>query len=222
MRHPCWQYVFLAAAVLSGFSICAAFACYSGLLLIPTPDVVPSGDYSMELQNDFSTPVRSDNRVSWLNSEYGIMRKLEFGLDLDISPSSDSDVIANAKYVFEVGGRRKVPLAVGSCNMNPRFRSATYLVAGPSFGFGRVSLGVMKNGSTQWFAGIDRALNDKWSIMADYINGRENYWSIGANYALTDHFSILAGAEYPNDPGADVIYSLHCVICGSLSHSSSN
>ncbi|MCL5104565.1 MAG: hypothetical protein M1133_10715 [Armatimonadetes bacterium] len=223
MKRLVWQYIVLYVAILGAFSMCAAFACYSGLLLIPTTDVVGRGEYSMEYQNDFSTPITRDNRATLFNTEYGISRGLELGFDVDASPTADTDAIGNIKYAFELGGGTKLPVAIGSYNMSQNLKSATYGVVGQTFGFGRLSLGALRTDTaTRWFAGVDRPISDRWTLMADYTSGRENYWSVGANYVVSDRYSVLAGVEYPNVPGEDIIYSLHFVICGSLSHSARN
>jgi hypothetical protein len=188
-------------------------ACYSGLLVIPTADLVPAGQYSLETQYDFSTPISPDTSTLFLNTQFGITKGLELGVDFDLSKNADGRVIGNGKYVFDLSG---TPLALGFSSINSRFKSLPYAATALELPFGRLHLGLLgSEGKTRWFTGFDRALGSKWTAMADYSSGDENFSSAALNYAVSDQFGILAGAEFPND-GSSVIYSVHLVVCGSL------
>ncbi|MHB9036709.1 MAG: hypothetical protein ACYC64_08580 [Armatimonadota bacterium] len=188
-------------------------ACYSGLLVIPTADLVPVGQYSLETQYDFSTPISSDTSTLFFNTQFGLAKGLELGVDFDLSHNADGRVIGNGKYVFDI---LDMPLAFGFSSINSRFKSLPYTATIFALPFGRVHLGLLgSEGRTRWFTGVDRALGDKWTAMADYSSGEENYASAALNYAVSDSFGVLAGTEFPND-GSPVIYSIHLVVCGSL------
>ena len=71
------------------------------------------------------------------------------------------------------------------------------------------------NEKTRFFIGIDRDINDKLNLMADYTSGDDNYSSIGANYQITDKFGVLAGVQLPNG-GGETLYTLHFCFSGEL------
>jgi hypothetical protein len=192
-----------------------AFSCYSGLLVIPTPDVVTEDEYSVELQYDFQTPVESDTSATFVNTEIGIAKNLELGLDIDVSDSNDKVVLANGKYAFSLANHGKTQAAIGTSTFNSRFKSIPYFVTGTEVPFGRIFTGVSRSdGKSNWFVGMDHEVNSKTTLMADYTNGNENFWSVAANYQFTDNFGVLAGVEVPNDGSGDLIYSVHIVLCG--------
>jgi hypothetical protein len=214
LRCACTSCILAAVLILVVLAM-PAFGCYSGLLVIPTTDVVAEDEYSVELQYDFQTPIDSDTSVTFLNAELGVAKNLELGLDVDLSNSADKVVLANGKYSFSLGNNGKTQAAVGTSTLNSRFKSIPYIVAGTELGFGRVFLGgTRSDGRSNWFVGTDHALNAKTTLMADYTSGRENFWSVAGNYQFTDNFGVLAGVEVPNDGSGDLIYSVHVILCG--------
>lgn len=199
------------------------YGCYSGLLVIPTTDVVAQDEYSLELQNDFQTPVNSDTTVTFVNTEFGVAKNLELGVDVDISNSADKVVLGNGKYAFSLGNHGKTQAAVGTSTMNSRFKSIPYFVTGTEVPFGRIFSGVSRSdGKSNWFVGADHEVNSKTTVMADYTSGSESFWSVAADYQFTDNFSVLAGVEVPNDGSGDLIYSVHIVLCGKAHTRSSS
>ena len=51
--------------------------------LVPTAAVVPSGGYSLEMQNDRPASGSSADTLSFVNAEYGLFGNFEFGIDAD-------------------------------------------------------------------------------------------------------------------------------------------
>jgi len=203
----------LAAAVVFILAACCpAFCCYSGFLVVPSTDLVSQGQYSVEVQNDLLLPVRSQTSSTFFNTQFGVTKDVEAGLDFDMSDTSDSRMIGNFKYRYSAGS---VPVAAGISSLNGSFKSIPYICMGPSFSFGRITFGAIRNQSRdRWYAGFDRAISSKLTLMADYTSGKDNLSSVAVNLALSESFSILAGAEFPNDGSTNTIYSVHLVMCG--------
>jgi hypothetical protein len=71
------------------------------------------------------------------------------------------------------------------------------------------------DGKRRWLTGIDRAISEHTTLMADYISGDENYSSIAVGHQWTEGFGITAGIQFPNG-GGESLYTLHLVITGRI------
>lgn len=201
---------FVAVAAITTISP-AAFACFSGLLLTPTTDTVAPGGYSVEYQTDASVFANS----TYVNTQYGVAPHLEMGIDFNTTPNATTRMLANIKYVVSARSKSGVPIAFGVYNAAGNLKSIPYVVAGTTFGFGRLHLGAEQiEGKDRWFAGFDRPLSKTLTFLADYTSGHENSWSGALNWASTDRLSILAGVGVPRDHTAGVTYSVHWVMSG--------
>lgn len=203
----------VATAVLGLAAPCPA--CYSGLIIIPTADMVEPGKYAIEPQLDGSLAESSiDTRI--LNSQFGLSPRLEAGVDFDLSDDADPRVLGNLKYLAAPGSKRAAAIALGVCNMGSHIRSNPYVVATHELGSLRGHFGVMRiEGNNRWFAGMDRAVTDRLTLMADYTSGEENLASVGFNYQFKDEFGVMAGVLFPNSGDEDAGFSLHLVFTGS-------
>ncbi len=211
------------ALALAGGGMAAgrtAWACYSGLLNIPTADMVPAENVSAELQIDgVIRGLADDTRL--LNTELGITDRLELGLDLqndgDDSPERVYPVL-NGKLLILKGGEKSPALAAGiyAIDASDPVANVPYLALTQDFKFFRAHFGVEKiEDHYRPFIGLDRDLTEKITFMADYTYGPENFASLGGNYQLNDHFGVMAGLMFPNS-GDDLRFTVHLVLCGSL------
>ena len=192
-----------------------AHATYSGLVLIPTADMVPVGEYAVELQFDGSLGAcKADTEL--LNTQFGFSSRLEAGLDFDLSKGVDSRILTNAKYIISPGGENRPSLALGTFNLAPNFKHTPYVVATQDFKAMRGHLGIMRTDSkNRLFVGADCPINDKISLMADYTGGEENSSSVGINYQPSDRFGILSGVQFPN-AGGDTLFTVHFTLSGEF------
>lgn len=189
-------------------------ATYGALVLIPTADVVGDGNYSIEFQLDGSLPDKT-SETRFFNSQFGFGDRLEAGVDFDFSKGAESKVLLNAKYVFGVVGDQDLLLAAGVHSIEPNSKSVAYLVASKNLGDLRLHLGGhRRNGGNHWLAGFDWAVGERWTVMADYTSGSEDYSSAGFNYQFDERFGIMAGTLFPNASG-DTLYTVHFVYGGS-------
>ncbi|MGB9588371.1 MAG: hypothetical protein ACPL7O_09340 [Armatimonadota bacterium] len=205
----------LCLGLLFLFSISApCMAAYSGLVLIPTADVLGQGEYCIEPQVD-DTLEGDESATRMLNLQLGLTPRFEMGIDLDVSDEADTRSYLNAKYLAVAGGENKPAIAVGICNMGNNSCSSPYIVGTHEFTSARAHLGVMRiDHKNRLFIGADRPISDKLTLMADYTAGDENYSSVGFDYAVTEKFSIFGGILIPNDSDSDTGFSLHLVFSG--------
>jgi hypothetical protein len=188
-----------------------ASACYSGLGIIPTTDMIEPGGYGIEIQFD-GRLAEGTTDTCLLNTQFGLTSWIELGVDIDLSEESDSRQLLNAKWLLLDGGKSKPGLAFGVCNCAIHSHGSPYLVASRDFGTLRGHLGSMRtNGRNRWFAGIDRAITGRFTLMADFTRGEDQFASVGGSYQFTDHLGVTAAAVFPNTRGQDTGFTVHFV-----------
>ncbi len=190
----------------------------SGLTLIPTADCVGANQYSLDLATDasFKDP-NTDSR--FLSTEFGLGDRFELGVDFDLSKGSDNDPTMNAKYVFLADSNNGLYIAAGVFATQLHTKPQSFIAATKVLNYGRLHLGGIRiDNNNRWFVGADKALGEKWTVLADYINGDENYSAIGVGYQFSENFGVSAGALFPNIAG-DTLYTLSFTLTGSVMHS---
>ena len=210
--RPAWAAAILMLC-LAAFHPASAAACYSGLIVIPTADLVGTGEYCIEFQYDgVLAPNLADTRV--LNTQFGIGPRMEAGFDLDLSEDADTRVLGSVKYLLPAAGRKHT-ISVGVCNIGPGMRSSPYgLITRHSRPL-RGHLGITHiDGDNCWFVGADHSVNDQLTLMADHTTGGGNCSSVGLSYQKTDKFGVMAGVLFPNDSKEDTGFSVHIVFSG--------
>lgn len=176
-------------------------AAFTGLVVIPTADKVPAGHYYLELQTDGAPPTPQANTL-FFNTEVGVNDRIEAGVDFDLHNDSGQFALLDAKYVFARASGGRLAAAAGIANVGNNSFSSLYAVVSRDLGLVRGHLGMIGSGGAQWFTGADSAVSDKVTLMADYTSGGENFASLGVSYQFDAHFSLLAGALFPNDGGS--------------------
>ena len=169
----------------------------------------------MEIQEDSNAQTTFDTAAKFFNTEFGLTKNLEAGVDLDITDEAHSRAIGNAKYRFELGSNTRVAVAFGVQGIDGRRKTMPFVTASLPLGHNRIHIGALRSEeNTRLFGGIDLPLNKKLTLLADYVSGNEFFASAGVSYAFTEQFSLLTYAQFPND-GSDTVYSVHLVVCGN-------
>jgi hypothetical protein len=198
----------LAFIALLLFSALPSLACYSGLVIIPTAETVGADTLSLDLQVDGSF-ARQTGDTKIINTEFGLGSRWEAGVDYDASDGADSRWFGNAKYLALEDRATAPALALGITNVGRHITAVPYAVASHDFSVVQGHLGWGRfESKDRWFAGVDKDLNEKLSIMADYTSGDDNASSIGLNYDLGHCWSVCLGAMYPNG-GGETGFSCH-------------
>lgn len=208
------QLLICALYIASLILICKpAGACFNGLIIIPTADIVQRGGFSVEMQVDGTLKnYRTDTTL--FNSQFGISNNLEAGIDYDASSGATSRFLLNAKYMFARTKDSSWRAAIGTCGAAEHSHHSPYFVVTRDCKSFRLHMGEMlveKN--LRGFVGFDHSFNDKLAIYADYSAGSDHYSSVGLNYQMTKNFSVLSGIMFPNT-GSGARYSVHFVFTG--------
>lgn len=178
-----------------------SFACYSGLSTIPTADTVGKDQYSLEF--DYGGIIAKFNPNTYLiNSEIGIGDKFEIGLDFDASADVEHRYFMNGKYILGNFNKDSGAYGIGAFNIGKGLNPITYFTAYNDFEVLRLHGGYIHiDGDNTWFVGVDKELNDKWCLMADYTAGADNNSAIGASYSINDIICVTTNAYFPNAGG---------------------
>lgn len=203
------------SAALCGFALIssalAAHACYSGLTIVPTADVLEHREWSIEYQVDGAfSPLTGTTNL--LNTQTGVANRLELGIDIDLNRKSETRALLNGKVKLWDDDARGRAVAAGIHNVGAKLTSIPYVVGSAAVGKGRLHAGLQKaEGAWQGFVGADADLTERLTVMADYTPGKPFASSIGANYRITDRVEVMAGAVIPNAGGAKP--DTRCILC---------
>lgn len=177
-------------------------ACYSGLLVIPTTDLLGNGNFALDFQwegwvNQFR------EKQSIINTEFGIGERFEFGLDFNLTETDNKhSVMFNAKILLFETRDSSFKIAGGVYNTNLEFDNLPYIIASKDFEIFRIHFGLQREygGTINYIAGIDKITENGIQFCIDKIRGQENYLSFGIGYSKCP-FSTMIGYQWPNSGG---------------------
>ena len=194
-----------------------AWAAPSGLNQIPTTDLVPLKQVTVQLQNG-NSEVRGDESVFHQpqlvpQSEFGLLPRMEAGIDVAPSnPPRDYRPILNLKWNPVQEDFRIPAIAVGATQLGPDFSPNYFLALSKTINFEqiqyqkfrahhrniklrgiRVHTGMLRT-SNAWraFVGTDIEVNDHFVMYADWISGTDNAVSLGGVLIINRQNSIQA------------------------------
>ena len=202
----------------------AVQAAPTGLNQIPTTDVVPAGQLSLQLQNGNSA-VSGGASVFHQpqpvpQSEYGLPQDIEAGLDVAPSdPPHDYRPLLNLKWNARREDYRIPAVAVGAFQLGPGFTPNYFIALSKTLNYDRIHYqkfrahhrnrklrgirmhaGILRTGDA-WKAlvGTDIEVNDHFVAYADWISGATNAVSVGGVFVIDQHLSLQASLLRAND-----------------------
>ena len=204
----------IALAALLPF---AARAAPTVLNQIPTTDLVPAGQLSLQLQNgntEVSGPAALFHQPQLVpQSEYGLPWNIEGGLDVAPSdPPHDYRPLLNLKWNPVHEDYRIPAAAIGATRLGVGFTPNYFFVLSKTLNYSaiqyqkfrahhrnrklrgiRLHTGVLRTGNA-WEAlvGSDAEVNDHFVVYADWISGTSNALSLGGVLVIDQHLSIQA------------------------------
>jgi len=203
----------------------AAQAAPTGLNQIPTTDVVPVNQLSLQLQNGNSDVNGSDSVFHRPQpvpqSEYGLPWNIETGLDVAPAdpPQDNYRPVMNVKW-SPVHEDYYIPAAgIGASQLGVGFTPNYFFVLSKTLNYSaiqyqkfrahhrnrklhgiRVHTGILRT-SNAWEAlvGTDVELNDHFVLYSDWISGASNSVSLGGVLVINQHLSFQASLLRAND-----------------------
>ena len=205
------------ALLLVGLMPVLARAAPTGLNQIPTPDLVPFKQLTLQTQNG-NTEV-SGNASVWHQpqvqgqTQFGLPWSMEAGLDV-VSSNAQQDYRPelNIKWVPIQEDYRIPAVAIGVMQLGVGFTPGYYLVASKTLNYEQIAYqkfrahhrniklrgirlvaGIEGTGNV-WRAlvGSDIEVNDHFIVEADWISGAQNSVSLGGVLVINQHDSVTA------------------------------
>jgi len=208
LRCPCLAAVFVLAT-----SPC--LAAYSGLTIIPTADVLPTGHVCVDYQTYARTRLGAGADAAYLNTQTGVGDRAEMGIDLDFTQDAETGALANGKVSLrpvESG----LGIAVGVYNAGDNLRPFSYLAATRPVGERlRLHLGAQRTPErdNQGFAGLEYGLTERVWLWGEYLAGDENASAVTIYYQCSEHWGIALSLQRPNGRDSDdmIVVDIGCV-----------
>jgi hypothetical protein len=206
----------LAAALGTLLGLFLLLSPAAAQLVIPTAGVLEVGEYCLEAEFESIWRHRIDeNRL--LATAAGVAPSLEVGLAFDLSSGADPRLLLKAKYQLREDSPGGPAVAVGVSGIGRGVKAMPYLAASHDFKplCGHAGIASI-DGTGCWFIGADYPLNDRLTLMVDYINGSENLGSLGCGYQINDHTGLLVGVLRPNDSQESTGFYINLGISGNF------
>lgn len=210
--------------VLAALLPIAAQAAPTGLNQIPTTDVVPLHQLSLQLQNgnsEVSGPTSVFHQPQPVpQSEYGLPWNMEAGLDVAPSdPPHDYRPLLNVKWSALHEDYRIPAAAIGALQLGVGFTPGAFFVLSKTLNYDaiqyqkfrahhrnrklrgiRLHTGILGTG-TVWhgLVGTDIEVNDHFVVYADWLSGASNAVSLGGVLVVNQHLSFQASLLRGND-----------------------
>lgn len=164
------------AAIVS----CTAFAGPTALNVMPTASVLGHREVYLSYWGSGTERRISKEIIDGGAIQFGFGDRIEFGVDSDF----DGVDTYNIKAVLFEDEKGKWALSGGYMALRKN-ESQSYLVG--RYGLNdktNLHVGWPENGKSRWMAGIDHALSDEVTLMADTISGKDSYTYVGFNAAM--------------------------------------
>jgi hypothetical protein len=211
--------------LLVGLAPGLARASPTGLNQIPTPDLVPFQQLTLQLANG-NTEVSGDASV-WRQpqvepqTQFGLPWRMEAGLDVVPSnPQQDYRPVLNLKWSPLQEDYRIPAGAIGVTQVGPGFTPDYYLVMSKTLNYDEIAYqkfrahhrniklrgirliaGAQVTSRDAWRAlvGTDIEVNDHFIVEADWISGAQSAVSLGGVLVINQHDSVQAALLREND-----------------------
>lgn len=210
--------------MLVGLLPIAARAAPTGLNQIPTTDLVPVKQLSLQLQNG-NTEVSGRSSVFHQpqlvpQTEFGLPGRIEAGLDVAPSdPPHDYRPLLNLKWSPVPEDYRVPAVAVGATQLGVGFTPNYFLVLSKTLNYQqiqyhkfrahhrniklrgiRLHAGILRTGNAwQALVGTDIELSDHFVLYSDWISGSQSSVSLGGVLVINRQNSIQASVLRGND-----------------------
>ncbi len=189
-------------------------ASFTGLLLIPTADVLGTGGVNVGVQTQGRAAGAHGATDPHLNTQVGAPHS-EFGMDIDVARHPEAGAIFNGKLQVMQGDRRPL-LAVGVYNVGEHSAPSGYVAASSSAADRlRLHAGafVAPEPATQGFAGVQYTLSPQFQLWAEAIAGEGNNSAYTLTYSPNGRFVVSLGWQRPNDPRGEgsLVLEISCL-----------
>ncbi len=180
----------------------------STLVWIPSTDIQPKGVFHLGYDT-YTSPGSDATNATVYGVTYGVSEQIEVGIDY--FSGTNRPWFFNAKLRVLEENESNPAVALGIYNVSPKSdvtQNLAYALVSKTFAGTRFHAGyatgkksVLGRDENMVLLGIDRQLDDKWWVAADYQGGKSfmGALSVGAAYKFADNASVLVGYDFYND-----------------------
>ena len=199
----------LTTATLLAITSPSGIAYPTSCCSIPTADILDAGAIRLELQNSGFAGTESSGATSDRLIELGLTPRLEVGFDqCDITGHGENSL--NMKYLMSPESKSLPALAVGVMDISRGERPSYYGISTRTFGRSRVHAGYIHGDYAKGgMLGCDYALTKRTYLLADWMNGSENYSTVGIYQGIGKNANLLLAYGFPNEKGADQLLAIN-------------
>lgn len=202
----------LAVTIVLALMAGTAWATPSTLIWIPSTDIQAEGTWHLGIDDYFPTH-QGTSAPTDVGLAYG-GKRWEAGVDY--FGGTDDPLAFNAKALLTEEGTQGVTSAAGifgvgtnsditAANIGYALASKTYRGTRFTAGYFAGRKHVLGDGNQGLLLGVDRTLNAKWWMAADYTAGESAFGAtgIGASYNFAPNASVILGFVDFHSPGLD-------------------
>ncbi|MCS7225342.1 MAG: hypothetical protein NZ959_12445 [Armatimonadetes bacterium] len=170
----------------------------TSLNVIPTAEVLESGQMRLELEQEGFPSLTSSRAHSLILFQMGLGRSWEVGIDFyDVRRSQEP--FLNAKFQIQRQVRRQPSLAVGVLNVGRRGTPAFYAAMSQRVGSGGIHLGAMKRaGRGDWLLGAEYPVGPRLWLLSDWTSERDGWITLGVYGEWASGFGVTVAYGRPN------------------------
>lgn len=175
-------------------SAVTAWSAPTGLLVIPTADVLGPGEASLDYFTQGRNLARDEDCDRFLGVEVGLPHGLEVGVDACLNHGGDEGPWWNLKWQLPAADPDRFALALGLQNLGHAATAQPYLALAHAVGSGRGHLGVMRaDAATRLYLGAEAPMSEKLTLVGDYLSGPGGSTSVGLVWSMAPAWSLMAG-----------------------------
>jgi len=165
---------------------------------VPTAQNPDKGEIELVIEQDASgTSFNSSDTLRLASVEYGLTKRLAVGFDVRLS--GKAKIQPNIALALTRPGA-SIGLNIGYQNVGVRsFGEQPYVVASRDFKTFSLHGGATHDSNgTHGMIGFEKHFRQRFEILADYIGGRGNFATIGAQLGLAKDVNLEAGYMIAN------------------------
>jgi len=208
-----WLVMTACAALLAPT---VSMAVPSSLNLIPTADVLPANEFTLQVEADGHRHPCDTGGEYWLLSGFCIGDRLEIGVDRSLPQDGGGEWFMDAKLQIVPESATSPAIAVGTLDLTRGgIESNWYLVATRDIGPLRTTAGYSRDDEQRLLLGASWDVSERLTLMSDYSSAPGGALTIGAcsevapgTYALL-YFAQGNTTDADNFVGLNVSWSLN-------------
>lgn len=188
----------------------ACVACPSALNLVPTADVLPANEFTLQIEADGHGWPGDRGGEYWLLTGFGIRDRLEIGLDRSLPQDGGGEWFMDGKFQIVPESEASPAIAVGALDLTRGgMETDWYLVATKDIGALRATAGYSKNGEQRLLLGASWDVSERLTLMSDYSSAPGGALTLGVASEVSPGVCALLYFAQNNTSGADNFVGLN-------------